>query len=125
MTSRRRRKKQAQSLGLTGAELELVRLLEEVLDAMRWTQVLGYGNQFLLNQRLGVEPEERDRVMRAAAASVEQDGRIQDWQARLAALKQLLLAIDGQLQGDAPQPSRPAAHKPAVGESAAEAEHGP
>lgn len=121
MTSRRRRKKQAQTLGLTGAELELVRLLEEVLEAMRWSQVLGYGNQFLLNQHLHVEPAERDRVMRAAAASVEQDGRVRDWQARLQQLKQQLQAIDRQLQGEAPPPSRLAPADPAA---EAEAEHG-
>lgn len=116
MTSHRRRKKQAQSFGLTGAELELVRLLEEVLDALRWTQVLGYGNQFLINQHLHVDTAERDRVMRAAAESVEQDGRLQGWHSRLQDLKQKLLAIDAGLASGAEAPPQP-------GGTAAEAAH--
>lgn len=102
MTSRKKRKRSAQARGLTESELQLCELLEEVLAALRWTQVLGWGNQYLLNQRLEVTPEERDRVMRAAAAAVEGDARLADWGQRLAEIKQKLSAIDtGMRSGDA------------------------
>jgi hypothetical protein len=94
VTSRKKRKRTAQALGLTTAELQLCDLLQEVLDALRWSQILGWGNQYLLNQRLEVSPAERDKVMRAAAAAVEQDGRLQDWGRRLAEIRRQLAAID-------------------------------
>jgi hypothetical protein len=112
MTSRRRRKRTAQSGGLTEAELDLVELLEEILDAMRWAQVLGYANQFLLQEQGAVSPADRDRVLEAAAAIVEGDGRIQDWRARLHAVRSRLTSLDQELRrrrgGSAP-PEREAA----------------
>lgn len=101
MSSHRRRKQKAQALGLNEAELQLCDLLGEVLELLRWNQVLGYGNQYLLHERLGLSPEERHRVMRAAATAVEQDGRIQDWGRRLLALQERLRAIHAQMRGEA------------------------
>ena len=83
MTSNRRRKQKAQSLGLTSAELDLCELLGQVLELLRWNQVLGYSNQYLLHEKLGVDPAQRQAVMRAAAQAVAQDGRLQDWGQRL------------------------------------------
>lgn len=93
MTSHRRRKQKAQSLGLTESELQLTELLGQVLELLRWNQVLGYSNQYLLHEKLGLPPEERQRVMRAAAQVVEQDGRLQDWGRRLLAIQDALRAI--------------------------------
>ncbi len=112
MTSRKRRKKAAQALGLTEAELRLTELLEEVLEAMRWAQVLGYANQFLLAEKLQVTPAERDRVLRAAADAVERDGRVQEWRARLDELRASLRAMDRSLRSP---PGRAAAE--AAGEA--------
>ena len=98
MTSQRRRKRAAQQQGLTAAELQLTELLREVLDALRWAQVLGWGNQYLLQEHLKVPAEERDRVMRAAATTVERDGQMQQWQQRLAGLEARLRAIDAALR---------------------------
>jgi len=100
VSSHRRRKQKAQALGLNEAELQLCDLLGEVLELLRWNQVLGYGNQYLLHEKLGLPPEERHRVMRAAATAVEQDGRIQDWGRRLLALQERLRVIDAQLRGE-------------------------
>jgi hypothetical protein len=72
---------------LTAAELRLCDLLEEMLTAVQWQQILGYGNQFLVIEKLQVTAEERDRVMRAAAEAVAKDGRIQDWTARLQGIR--------------------------------------
>ena len=58
MTSNRRRKQQAQAKGLTDAELQLTELLGQVLDLLRWNQVLGYSNQYLLHEKLGVDEDE-------------------------------------------------------------------
>ena len=112
MASRRKRKQRAQALGLTEAELQLCELLEEVLGALRWNQVLGWGNQYLLNQRLGLTARERDRVMRAAAETVEQDGQIDAWQRRLAEVKSKLQAIDTGLRTKGAAPV--SAERPAV-----------
>lgn len=101
MSSHRRRKQKAQSLGLNEAELQLCELLGEVIELLRWNQVLGYGNQYLLHEKLGLPPEERNRVLRAAAQAVEQDGRIQDWGRRLLAVQEQLRAIDARLRGSA------------------------
>ncbi|MBL9077039.1 MAG: hypothetical protein JNL08_06025 [Planctomycetes bacterium] len=101
MTSHRKRKQKARSMGLTEAELQLCELLGEVLELLRWNQVLGYSNQYLLHERLGVPAEERHRVMRAAAGAVEQDGRIQDWGRRLIAVQDALERIQARMQRDA------------------------
>jgi len=106
MTSRRRRKRAAQQSGLTEAELDLVELLEEILEAMRWSQVLGYANQFLLQEQLSVTQKDRDRVLEAAAAIVQSDGRIQDWRARLQLVRAQLQVLDRQLKGQ-PRPADP------------------
>ncbi len=80
-------------MGLTEAELQLCELLGQVIELLRWNQVLGYSNQYLLHERLGLSPEERNRVMRAAASAVEQDGRLQDWGRRLLEIQTSLRAI--------------------------------
>ena len=86
-------------MGLTEAELQLCELLGQVIELLRWNQVLGYSNQYLLNERLGVPPEERHRVMRAAAGAVEQDGRMQDWGRRLLEIQDALQKIHERLDG--------------------------
>lgn len=101
MTSHRKRKREAQSLGLVPAELQLTELLREVLDLLRWHQVLGYGNQYLLQQKLQVTDAERRAVTEAAAAAVARDGRLQDWDRRLAAVEQQLRAIHARLGSSA------------------------
>jgi hypothetical protein len=99
VTSHRRRKQKAQSLGLTDAELQLCDLLGQVLELLRWNQVLGYSNQYLLHEKLAVSADERHRVMRAAAAAVEQDGRLQDWGQRLLEIQESLRRIEANLRG--------------------------
>jgi hypothetical protein len=101
VTSNRKRKQKARSMGLTEAELQLCELLGQVLELLRWNQVLGYSNQYLLHERLGIPPEERHRVMRAAAGAVEQDGRIQDWGKRLMEIQDALERIQTRMNGDA------------------------
>ena len=101
MTSHRRRKQKARSQGLTEAELQLCELLGEVLELLRWGQVLGYSNQYLLHEKLSVSPEERQRVMRAAAAAVEQDRRFQDWGRRLGEIQDTLQQIQSRMLGSA------------------------
>ncbi len=101
MTSHRRRKQKARSQGLTEAELQLCELLGEVLELLRWGQVLGYSNQYLLHEKLEVSPEERQRVMRAAAAAVEQDRRFQDWGRRLGEIQDTLQQIQTRMLGSA------------------------
>lgn len=86
-------------MGLTEAELQLCELLGQVIELLRWNQVLGYSNQYLLHERLGLSPEERNRVMRAAAAAVEQDGRLQDWGRRLLEIQTSLRTIHERMLG--------------------------
>ena len=100
MTSNRRRKQKAQSLGLTEAELQLTELLGQVIELLRWNQVLGYSNQYLLHEKLGLSPEERHRVMKAAAGAVEADGRMQDWGKRLLEIQESLSAIHERMSGE-------------------------
>jgi hypothetical protein len=104
VTSHRRRKQKAQSLGLTEAELQLCELLGQVLELLRWNQVLGYSNQYLLHEKLGLSPDERHRVMRAAASAVEQDGRLQDWGKRLLEIQSALQRIESNLRLTKPAP---------------------
>jgi len=80
-------------MGLTDAELQLTELLGQILELLRWNQVLGYSNQYLLHEKLGLSPEDRKQVMKAAAAAVEQDGRMQDWGKRLIEIQQSLQLI--------------------------------
>ena len=100
MTSNRRRKQKAQSLGLTEAELQLTELLGQVLELLRWNQVLGYSNQYLLHEKLGLSAEERHRVMKAAAGAVEADGRTQDWGKRLLEIQESLQAVHERMTGE-------------------------
>ncbi len=87
-------------MGLTEAELQLCELLGQVLELLRWNQVLGYSNQYLLHEKLGIGQDERHRVMRAAAQAVAQDGRLQTWGQRLMAIQDELRAIQaGMLAG--------------------------
>jgi hypothetical protein len=112
VTSNRRRKQKAQSLGLTGAELQLCELLGQVIELLRWNQVLGYSNQYLLHEKLGIAPDERHRVMRAAAQAVEQDGRLQDWGRRLLEVQDALRTIHERMNGNGN--GNGAAHGPAA-----------
>ena len=90
MTSLRKRKKQASRRGLALPELELVELLGEVLETLRWTQVLGYSNQFLLAEKLAIPAAERDRVLAAAARAAAQEQKLALWRQRLARIAQEL-----------------------------------
>jgi len=87
VTSNRDRKRQLEQQRLNEPELRMLELLEEVLERFRWSQVLGYASSFLLREKLKISDEERDRVLKAAAAAVEKDGTLKDWQDRVAALK--------------------------------------
>ncbi|MCC6670750.1 MAG: hypothetical protein IT458_06805 [Planctomycetes bacterium] len=91
MVSHRKRKKEAERLGVTATELDLVALLEEVLDQVRWLKVLGYANQHLLGEHLKIPAAERDRILAAAARAVEDDRQEHAWRARIAALKEAFL----------------------------------
>ena len=106
MTSNRRRKQKAQSLGLTEAELQLTELLGQVLELLRWNQVLGYSNQYLLHEKLGLTQEERQQVMKAAAGAVEQDGRMQDWGRRLMDIQESLRQIQDRMTTNADSSTR-------------------
>lgn len=109
MTSLRKRKKQASRQGLPVPALELLELVEELLDAHRWLQVLGYANQFVLNEKLQIAPEERDRVLEAATRAVDKDARLADWRQRAAQLRVELGAVAAEL----PPPEPVAQPKPA------------
>jgi len=99
VTSHRKRKQKARSLGLDEAELQLCELLGQVLELLRWNQVLGYSNQYLLHERLGIPHDERNRVMRAAAGAVEQDSRLQDWGRRLLEIQDTLRKMQERMDG--------------------------
>lgn len=92
MTSLRKRKKQAAHRGLTMPQLELLELVEELLEAHRWLQILGFANQFVLADKLAMTQAERDRVLEAATRAVDKDARLGDWRARLARVKEELKA---------------------------------
>jgi hypothetical protein len=83
----RRQKKTAAKQGLSLPELQMVELLEEMLETLRWQQILNYANQFLVQQKLKVEPAERDRILEAATRAVDRDGKLHEWQERIAKLK--------------------------------------
>jgi hypothetical protein len=87
MTSKRRRKKTAEAVGLSERELALAELFGELLDSFRWLQILGYSNQYLMTRHLDVSPEERDRILEAATRAVDKDRKLHEWQARLAQIK--------------------------------------
>ena len=87
-------------MGLTEAELQLTELLGQVLELLRWNQVLDYSNQYLLHEKLGLSAEERHRVMKAAAGAVEADGRTQDWGKRLMEIQESLQAVHERMTGE-------------------------
>lgn len=87
MTSVRKHKKQLARQGLSEAEQRLLDLVGELIEEVRWLKVLGYGNQWLLAERGGVDEAERDRVFAAVARVVERDARLQQWRQRLADLR--------------------------------------
>ncbi|MCA8941383.1 MAG: hypothetical protein KDB80_02380 [Planctomycetes bacterium] len=87
MTSHRKRKREAKHRGMSVPELELCELLEEVLDRVRWLQILGYSNQFLLDRYVKVPDAERDKVLEAAVRAVDKDTDLEDWHERLARVK--------------------------------------
>lgn len=93
MVSHRKRKREAAALGLSERELEFATLLEELLDHVRWQQILGYTNQFLLAKHVGVSTEERDRILEASTRAVDKDARLHEWRERLARLKGEIVAI--------------------------------
>ncbi len=99
MTSQRKLKKRAKALGLTGTEFQLVELLEDVLDNMRWMQILAYTNQYLLNQKLEVSQQERDQILEAATRAVEGNQKMHKWQDRLHRLKAEIANIQRQVDG--------------------------
>lgn len=103
MTSNRKRKKQAESLGLTPRELELAELLAEVLDNLRWMQILAYSNQYLVNDKLEVDKAERDRILEAATRAVEKDHKIHEWQDRLARLKSEIQDLQRRIGEELPE----------------------
>jgi len=98
VSKNRRRKQKANALGLNDAELQLCELLAQIIELLRWNQVLGYSNQYLLHEKLGVTADERHRVMRAAASAVEQDGRLQEWGRRLLDIQTSLERIEARMR---------------------------
>jgi len=103
VTSQRKLKKQAQALGLTHIEFQLVELLEEVLDKMRWMQVLAYSNQYLLNEKLEVSQDERDQILEASTRAVEEDQAMHGWHQRLESLKAEIENIQDRVGGGSAQ----------------------
>ena len=124
MTSRRKHKKTARELGLTERELLLAELVDELLDELRWLQILGYGNQYLLNRHLRVDAAERDRILEAATRAVDKDAKLHEWRERLARVKDGALHVKRSIdraRKDIAQ-GRPAPEAPpAAGEAAADA----
>ena len=106
VTSQRKLKKQAQALGLTHVEFQLVELLEEVLDKMRWMQVLAYSNQYLLNEKLEVGPDERDHILAASTRAVDEDQVMGGWRQRLEGLKAEIANIQSRVV-DGASPAKP------------------
>ena len=101
LTSNRKRKKQAGALGLTPREMELAELLQEVLDSLRWMQILAYSNQYLMNQKLEIEKAERDQILEAATRAVDKDLKLHEWNERLARLKQGVADIQRRMEAPA------------------------
>jgi hypothetical protein len=93
LTSRRKHKKTAQALGLSERELALAALLDEVLDELRWLQILGYANQYLVNRTAKVDADERDRILEAAIRAVDKDAKVHEWRERLARIKDGVLHV--------------------------------
>ena len=94
MTSQRKLKKRAGALGMTGPELQLVELLDEVLKDLRWMQILAYTNQYLLNHHLEVAPEERNQILEAATRAIDKDAKMHEWRERLDRIKSEIVGIE-------------------------------
>ncbi len=88
-------------MGLTPRELDLAELLAEVLDSLRWMQILAYSNQYLVNEKLAVDKAERDRILEAATRAVEKDHKLHEWQQRLARLKGEVSGIQESVETEA------------------------
>lgn len=73
----------------------MVELLEGLVQEVKWLQVLGWSNQFLLQRKLELEDGERDRVLEAAARAVDADGRTQEWIEEVGRLKGAILRTTG------------------------------
>ena len=69
----------------------LAELVEELLDECRWLRILAYSNQYLVSRHVKADPAERDRVLAAATRAVERDGRLHEWQERIAQVKSGML----------------------------------
>jgi vacuolar-type H+-ATPase subunit D/Vma8 len=93
VTSQRKLKKRAEAQGMTGPELQLVEMLQEILGEMRWMQILAYTNQYLLNQKLKVTQDERDQILEAATRAVDKDSKLHEWTNRLDRLKSEIVNI--------------------------------
>ena len=78
---------------MTGPELQLTELLHEVLDDLRWMQILAYSNQYLLSHKLDVDQAERDQILEAATRAVDKDQKFHQWRQRLDRLKSELSNI--------------------------------
>lgn len=104
LTSKRKHRKQASRRGLTERELELTELLGEMLERLRWQEILAYANQYLIQGQLNVSREERDSVLSAATRAVDKDGKLHQWQERLARIKGEIqrskLQLDQQMSAD-------------------------
>lgn len=117
MTSLRKRKKVAEARGLNVPELELLDLVEELLEAHRWLQVLGYANQFVLAQKVKMTDAERDSILEAATRAVDKDARIERWRERLGRLKGEVLAIKREVRRERRAGAGPAGEAEAAGSS--------
>lgn len=105
MTSRRKRKKEAWSLGLSERELLLAEMVEEMLEQIRWLYVLGYSNQYLVAQKLNLDKAERDKILEAATRAVDKDAKLHEWQERLARIKGEATRITRMVEGENEAPA--------------------
>ena len=121
MTSRRKRKKVAASLSLSERELMLAELCEELLDEIRWMQILSYSNQYLMNRHLKIDADERDRILEASTRTVDKDAKLHEWRERLARVKsdtlELERGVKKERQAMAKEAQRAARAKRAGGEA--------
>ena len=87
MTSKRKQRKKAARRGLSDRELELSEIMEEMLERLRWQEILSYANQFLMTEKLQLSRQERDRVLEAATRAVDKDAKLHLWRQRLSRIK--------------------------------------
>lgn len=62
-------------------------MLEEMLERLRWQEILAHANQFLMTEKLQVSKQERDRILEASTRAVDRDGKLHQWRERLGRLK--------------------------------------